>query len=970
VKLAPYSTVYYSFNAPVTPASFSLGQGGSHFKVVPNPTPGNIPTSASFTSVPACTAGTTYPAWNATEETVSNPTSDYSWCALYLQLNTQGPSPVGSEAQMLNSSGKVISGSNVYLSGVGQGAAISNLTTPTTTSIASAGLSQPRQVAVDVLGNTYVADAGLKAIEFYAAGTTAATSPTKSLGTGLSSPTGVAVDLAGDLYIGDAGNVYEIPYISGQLQTSQQTKIASGLGNQLNLAVDAWGDVLVADQANKQVVEISNPQAALLLQTSLLTLGSSAGFTGPSAIATDNSGNVWVADGTNLWEITMPFGGVTEVTSKLPAGVTGLAIDPSGSVFVAGASGVLWIPYQVTSTSSGLSVNSEVLVAGGFGSGSSQAPFGVALDGSENAYADYGSGSSAGLSLLSINGAINLNTFLNQETTPAVPYEADAQLFNLGNSPLTLGAFFPNSGIDTITTSGAAYAGEYTILQAAELNSPACSSSTGVSPGNWCYLGLELLDADTPPAGIGQANASVTVASNAANTASGLNIALSANIVQDFRFGTSMTATIVANTTGTGCAGSVYPGCQTVKVTVTSTAGTPQGSVILKVPGSGVAQQQQTATLNSSGSATFQLSNLSGGSYNLLATYGGEGTPGSTVGSCSPAGSSCFAGSAYSSSFTITKATPTFVVGPPGTEGCPSWTATNCTPNPDFVTSYLGTYFVQVVTSTWFTGSVTAALGQPTGSVSFLTGAKPVDPTQTQNPLTSNGTANFSLVNLPLGVYTITATYNGDQNFNSATVTIPTFQVIDPSVEITATPSSLSTAAGTPVTVTLSLMPLVGFNLSGGVSLQCISATLPQYSECTFAYPNAGAGTVDVGDNGATPSTIVVTISSNVPVNSGALDRHEPWALAALFGFGLMGVIAGRKRLNHYLTTICLAVVFLGAFMAMTSCTNSGYSTPPSAPIVATPTGTYAVQIISYSPSNLQQVSLTTPLFTLPVTVH
>jgi hypothetical protein len=145
---------------------------------------------------------------------------------------------------------------------------------------------------------------------------------------------------------------------------------------------------------------------------------------------------------------------------------------------------------------------------------------------------------------------------------------------------------------------------------------------------------------------------------------------------------------------------------------------------------------------------------------------------------------------------------------------------------------------------------------------------------------------------------------------------------------------------------------------------------LPQYSECTFAYPNSGSGTITVGANGATPSTIVVTISSNVPVNSGAVERREPWALAGLFGFGLMGVIAGRKRFNRYLTMIGVAAMFLGPFMAMTSCTNAGYSTPPAAPIVATPKGTFAVQIISYNPSTLQQDSLTTPLFTLPVTVQ
>jgi hypothetical protein len=252
--------------------------------------------------------------------------------------------------------------------------------------------------------------------------------------------------------------------------------------------------------------------------------------------------------------------------------------------------------------------------------------------------------------------------------------------------------------------------------------------------------------------------------------------------------------------------------------------------------------------------------------------------------------------------------------------------------------------------------------------VSFLVNGKPVDATQAQNALNASGIANFLMVNLPLGVYTITAQYNGDQNFASETTTLPTFEVISPSVEITATPSTVTTSPGTPVTATLNLMPLVGF--SQDVSLECVSSTLPKYTECTFAYPNSGGGTVNVGGSGATISTVVVTISTNVPVNSGAIVRHEPWALAGLFGLGLLGLIAGRKRFNRYLSMICLAFMLSGVFLAVTSCTNANYSTPPAAPKVATPAGTYNVQVISYNPANLQQNSLTTPLFTLPVTVQ
>ena len=91
---------------------------------------------------------------------------------------------------------------------------------------------------------------------------------------------------------------------------------------------------------------------------------------------------------------------------------------------------------------------------------------------------------------------------------PAVPYEVDAQLFNLGNAPLTLAAFANDSIAQTNT--------EYSVVTA-QLNTPACSPSIRVEPGNWCYLGLSLLDGLTPPACIGPTNGTATVVSDATN---------------------------------------------------------------------------------------------------------------------------------------------------------------------------------------------------------------------------------------------------------------------------------------------------------------------------------------------------------------------------------------------------------------------------------------------------------------------
>jgi hypothetical protein len=116
----------------------------------------------------------------------------------------------------------------------------------------------------------------------------------------------------------------------------------------------------------------------------------------------------------------------------------------------------------------------------------------------------------------------------------------------------------------------------------------------------------------------------------------------------------------------------------------------------------------------------------------------------------------------------------------------------------------------------------------------------------------------------------------------------------------------------------------------------------------------------------------VVTISSNVPVNGGAISsvtRTPPWTLAGLFVLGLMGIFAGRRRVNRYLTIFGVALLLSGGFMGVTSCTNAGYSTPLPAPKVTTPPGTYNVQIITTDTSGVQN-SLSSPVFVLPTTVN
>lgn len=963
--------IYYMFNQATTPNKFALAApSNANFQTVANYP---VLNTTATNPVNPCTGGNTYPAFTSNMTT----TSAYSWCPYYVQLNTTMAGSVEGEVQMLDSSNATIAGSNAYLSGVGQGAAISVVSSATVESIAS-GLNDPRQVASDLWGNTYVADPNLKAIEKYPAGTTSPTAG-KVLGSSLSGPTGVAVDGVGNLYIGDSGNVYEIPYVNGALVTAQQTKIASGLGTgNLNLAVDGQGDVFVADQSKKQVVEIPNPQTQLMMAGyPQITLGS--GFSGPSAIATDSAGNVWVADAGNLYEITMPWGGMSKVASGLQSPVTGIAVDPSGSVFVAGANGLLWIPYS-TSTG-GLNPNSAILVTSGLGSGTA-IPWGVALDGSQNVYASYGSGTSAGLAQLGISGTINFNNG-GVELNPNVPSESDAEILNLGNLPMTVS---DDPAVDMITGTNAS---DYTVMAATQ-NAPACNSSNSISPGGTCYLGLTL-QSPTP----GATSANIAVISNAVNATAGVNIALSGNVVQDLRPATTAAITITP-TVGKGCAGATYPGCNTIKVVVSAnpTYGIPQGTVTVSVGSANGNLPKQTQTLDATGTASFTYSGLLGGSYNVTANYSGFGTAGATQNTCST--TTCFAGAAGSTTFIIARATPLITLGTVMTNslclnattplpGAPA--STNCGLNSTYVSLWAGNTYVGWTNPVYVSAVVNSTVGTPTGTVTFEQNGKPVDPTQGVNgaiALSGNNVSTFTLQNIAKGSYTLSAVYSGDVNYAPQTVSLGTFYVISPSVQITAPSGTVNITPGTPAQVTLTLMPLVGFS-STHVALECDTSdapvtlapttpasTLPQYAECTFNYADPSTGTLPVGTSGATSTTIVMTISTNVAVNGGtaSLVKQSPWTLAGLFGLGLVGLITGRKKLYRYMAMACMAIVLSTLFMGMTACTNAGYSTPPPAPKVTTPQGTYNVQIVSYDPEALTQTSLTTPMFTLPVSVQ
>ncbi|NBV85432.1 MAG: hypothetical protein EBS01_04025, partial [Verrucomicrobia bacterium] len=238
-------------------------------------------------------------------------------------------------------------------------------------------------------------------------------------------PRGVAVDASGTLYVADLSNQLirkvtasgVVTTLAGVTQSAGNldgTGTAAQFYNPCGTAVDSLGNVYVADQAWHTIRKIT-PDGKVstwagLSQNSGSANGTGTGarFSGPSGVAVDASGNVYVADsGNHLIRKITPQRVVTTVagvagsagsgngaaTSALFNYPTGVAVDLSGNVYVAEQSAHTIrkiTPDGVVSTLAGL----YGTAASGDGQGSAarfNQPYAIAVDRDGFVYvAEYG----------------------------------------------------------------------------------------------------------------------------------------------------------------------------------------------------------------------------------------------------------------------------------------------------------------------------------------------------------------------------------------------------------------------------------------------------------------------------------------------------------------------------------------------------------------------------------------------------
>jgi sugar lactone lactonase YvrE len=288
----------------------------------------------------------------------------------------------------------------------------------------------PEGVAVDSAGNVYVADTWNHTIREVTPGgvvtTLAGRAGSSGSGDGTGSaaqfnaPSGVAVDSAGNVYVADywnstirkvtpGGVVTTLAGVAGSPGSADGAGSAAQFNGPSGVAVDSAGNVYVADYWNSTIRKVTPGGVVTTLaglagsSGSTDGAGSAARFYGPSGVAADGAGNVYVADSYNCTIREVTPGGVVTTLAGLAGkwgsadgpgsaarfnGPSGVAVDSAGNVYVADYGNFTIrkvTPGGVVTTLAGLAGSSGT--ADGPGSaGRFNWPSGVAVDGAGNAY--------------------------------------------------------------------------------------------------------------------------------------------------------------------------------------------------------------------------------------------------------------------------------------------------------------------------------------------------------------------------------------------------------------------------------------------------------------------------------------------------------------------------------------------------------------------------------------------------------
>lgn len=858
--------------------------------------------------------------------------------------------------------------SSIALTGTGSGAALS--LDPGAATLVGSGFKNASGIAIDSLGDVFVADSGNNVVVEYPIGGTATTIAGTSGSAGssgdngpaasalLSAPTAVAVGPNGTIYIADSGNnkVRAIAPATGIVTTVAGAGTACAgaadsfgdgcLGTQATLSkpsgltVDASGNLFISDTGNNLVRELTT-------QGYIFTLNGE-NFDAPAALQMDLYNNLYVADsGTSTIKQLSSTGTTTIIAGNGQVGAsgngglatgaslgnaTGVALDAAGNIYIADTGNDV---VRIVNASGTQDINTVTGVLGASGNNTLpstgdavllNSPTGVAATGSGALYI-LDSGNNRVLALNRSSIALNFGIVNVGATSPS-------KVIQETNSG-TVAATFAQS---LFTSSG-----NSSVFSFTSQGNEGCSGGLNLTSGSICGLAATF----TPPttstysAIFTEGGITPTPASTPVITASGEGVILtntsSASVITNPASGNpqySVPFTVQTTVTPVQCS-SQAPSC------------VPTGTVQFYV---GTTAVGTPVALNAQGMASINIGGQNVGTVNVTAVYSGD--------------------SFYASS-TAPALKVTVVTGA-------SSTAVR------FSASSVQQFAPLTINATVSSPSG----GIPTGTVTFYAdgtaigtgtlnaqGIASITAPQLADPITGAAYASpqYTSFGLTAGAHAITAQYSGDTNYASSTgpastltiqavaQTYQSFFVLVTSTgvqEVSAV--TVGTAQGSTAVANIYINPTN--TLNGNLTVSC--SGLPTGSTCTISPTTVNVTPVP---GQATPVSAAVTFWTDVSsgVTPTPTSNVRKSHAAGFFGWPLLlvnlTVLLGLRLRNRRfggISLVLLCGLAIGTSSVLTGCT---VNTPLPAPTV-TPVGTYNVTLTINGPNNLKE--------TLPVTFN
>jgi streptogramin lyase len=304
--------------------------------------------------------------------------------------------------------------------------------------VSGGGMSSPASVGVDASGNVWASSYFNAVSEFSPSG--AAVFPAGITGSGINESYGMALDVQGNVWIANEqtapdsgnGNVTELNS-SGQALLTGIT--SGGIYFPIGVAADTNGNMWFADYGDSKVTLLSSSGSAI---------SSSAGWGGtslafPVAVAVDASHNAWVANQGGLLPVTEISADGSKVTNYNCDcnGASGVATDQSGNVWIANYYG-----NSVSEVNTCGTLKLDAATGGGL-----LRPQGIAVDGAGTVWVANFQGNS--FSELGGSSSASPGTFLS----PASGFGTDASLLDPYGLAIDASGnlWVTNAGKDTLT---------------------------------------------------------------------------------------------------------------------------------------------------------------------------------------------------------------------------------------------------------------------------------------------------------------------------------------------------------------------------------------------------------------------------------------------------------------------------------------------------------------------------------------